>query len=111
MKRYIKEMIISVLQLFMFYIFPMFAGPTDAMGMVVLILLATIVLSLFTGIFSREKFRFFYPVFAAVAFIPSNYIYYDGGALIHSVWYLVVSAGGLLIGTLIGLLIRKIIHR
>mgnify|MGYP003398363102 CR=1 FL=1 len=40
MKRYIKEIIILTIQLFMFYIFPLFAGPTDAMGMVVLILLS-----------------------------------------------------------------------
>ena len=31
MKKYLKEIIIILIQLFMFYIFPMFAGPTDAM--------------------------------------------------------------------------------
>ena len=43
MKKYIKEIIILILQLFMFYIFPLFAGPTDAMGMVFLIWLSTII--------------------------------------------------------------------
>ena len=40
MKKYLKEIIIVLLQLFMFYIFPVFAGPTDTMGMVLLIILA-----------------------------------------------------------------------
>ena len=31
MKKFIKEIIITLIQLFMFYIFPLFAGPTDAM--------------------------------------------------------------------------------
>ena len=46
MKKYIKEIIILSLQLFMFYIFPMFAGPTDVIGMVVLIIASTALLSL-----------------------------------------------------------------
>ena len=33
MKKHLKEIIILLIQLFMFYIFPLFAGPTDAMGM------------------------------------------------------------------------------
>lgn len=49
MKRCLKEIIILLLQLFMFYIFPLFAGPTDAMGMVVLIILATLLLSAVIG--------------------------------------------------------------
>ena len=43
MKRYLKEIIILLLQLFMFYIFPLFADPTDAIGMVVLILFVTLI--------------------------------------------------------------------
>ena len=33
MKKCIKEMVVLLIQLFMFYVFPLFAGPTDAMGM------------------------------------------------------------------------------
>ena len=40
MKKYVREGLIVAVQLFMFYIFPLFAGPTDAMGMVLLILLS-----------------------------------------------------------------------
>ena len=34
MKKYLKEILILLIQLFMFYVFPLFAGPTDIMGMV-----------------------------------------------------------------------------
>ena len=35
MKKYLKEILILLIQLFMFYVFPLFAGPTDVMGMIV----------------------------------------------------------------------------
>ena len=52
MKRYLKEIIILLLQLFMFYIFPLFAGPTDMMGVVLLIILSTFLLSFVLGWYS-----------------------------------------------------------
>ncbi|MBQ9860521.1 MAG: hypothetical protein IJO76_07620 [Clostridia bacterium] len=107
MKKYVKEIIVLFLQLFMFYIFPLFAGPTDAMGMVVLIHAATAILSLALGCLSHNGIKFLYPVAIAVLFIPSVFIYYNETALIHAVWYLVVSAVCLLIGALV----HKIAYR
>ena len=99
MKRYIKEIIVSLLQLFMFYVFPLFAGPTDAMGMVVTIILTTLFLSFIIGVLSNNALKYLYPIVTAVVFIPSVFIYYNESALIHSVWYLVVSGVGLLVGS------------
>ena len=99
MKKYLKEIIILLIQLFMFYIFPLFAGPTDAMGMVLLILIVTFILSIIIASVSNEKFKYFYPIVISVLFIPSVFIYYNDSALIHAVWYLVDSSVGLLIGT------------
>ena len=104
MKRYIKEIIILVLQLFMFYIFPLFAGPTDVIGMVVLIIASTTLLSLVLGIISKEGTKFAYPLVISTLFIPSVFIYYNETALVHALWYLVVSGIGLGIGSLIRLL-------
>ena len=101
MKKYLKEIIILFIQLFMFYVFPLFAGPTDAMGLVFLILLATIFLSLIIGSLSNKKIKYLYPMVVAILFIPSIPIYYNESALVHSVWYLVVSSVGLLIGAII----------
>lgn len=107
MKRYLKEIVILILQLYMFYISPLFAGPTDAMGMVFLIILATLLLSIIIGSVSKEKIKYLYPIIVAILFIPSVFIYYNESALIHSIWYLVVS----FIGVLVGTVIYKVIHK
>lgn len=101
MKQYKKELIILIIQLFMFYIFPMFAGPTDAIGMVFLIMLSTIILGITIAIISNKKTKYLYPIVIALLFIPSIFIYYNESALIHSLWYLVTSSIGILIGTII----------
>lgn len=107
MKKYIKEIIILSIQLFVFYILPLFAGPTDMMGLVLLIILATLLLSTIIGSISKEKNKYLYPIIVAILFIPSIFIYYNESALIHSVWYLVVSMVGMLIGTIIYKLTHK----
>ena len=49
MKKYFKEIAVLIAQLLMFYVFPLAAGPTDAMGMVFLIIVATFVLAIIMG--------------------------------------------------------------
>ena len=107
MKKIIKEIIILLIQLFMLYIFPLFAGPTDAMGMVILIILATFILSIIIGSISKEKIKYLYPIIISILFIPSVFIYYNKSALIHSIWYWVISTIGLLVGTIIYKLTNK----
>ena len=66
MRKYIKEIIVLALQLFMFYIFPLFAGPTDVIGMVVLIIASTALLSLILGIISKQGIKFAYPLVVSI---------------------------------------------
>jgi len=107
MKRFIKEIIIILIQLFMFYIFPLFAGPTDAMGMVFLIWLSVLILSIIIASISKGKMKYLYPIVIAILFIPSVFIYYNESALVHSIWYLVISY----IGEGFGTIIYKLIHK
>lgn len=107
MKRYMKELIILIMQLVMFYVFPIFAGPTDAMGMVILMFLATLILSIIIGIISKEKIKFLYSIVISILFIPTVFIYYNESAMIHSVWYFVVSSIGLIFGTFVNELLNK----
>lgn len=107
MNRFIKEIIILLIQLFMFYIFPLFAGPTDAMEMVFLIWLSTLILSIIIASISKEKMKYLYPIIIAILFIPSVFIYYNESALVHSIWYLVIS----FIGVILGTIIYKLTHR
>ena len=58
MKKYLKEIIILLIQLFMFYIYPIYAIKLDPIGMVIIILFATIILSLIMGIISKEKIKY-----------------------------------------------------
>ena len=98
MKKNWKESIALLVQLCMFYIFPLFAGPTDAMGMVSLILCSAVLLGFLLGVFASGWKRFLYPVVIALLFIPSVPIYYNESALVHALWYLVASAIGLAVG-------------
>lgn len=107
MKKYLIEIIIFILQAFIFYLLPMCMGNIGAIGMVFLILFLTFTLSIIIGSISKNKIKFIYPVIVSLMFIPSMFIYYNESALIHSIWYLVVSSIGLLIGTII----YKLIHR
>ena len=107
MKRYGKETVIAVLQLLLFYAYPAYAFRIDAMGAVFLMLLATVVLSLVLGILSRHAVKWAYPAACAVVFLPTVPIYYNSSALVHALWYLVVAAVGLAIGSGLGALGRK----
>ena len=98
MKKYMLEWSILILQLLLFYLLPFFAGPTDAMGMVLLIILGTFLLALIMGAFSGFRWKIFWGVCAAVRFIPSMYLHYNETAWVHTSWYLVIATVGLLIG-------------
>lgn len=114
MKKHLKEIIIFSLQILVFYILPLFAGPTDMMGLVFLIIFLTLALSLVLGAISGSWVKYFYPLAASAIFIPSVFIYYNSSALVHALWYLVISVVGIGIGTGIYYLskvIMKVIKR
>ena len=108
MKKYLKEILILLLQLFMFYIFPLFAGPTDAMGMVFFIWLSTIILGLLITIISNSEISYLYPIVISIIFIPSVFIYYNESALVHAIWHFVGSSIGVFFGKIINLIKKKL---
>ena len=106
--RYIKEIIILVIQMFMFYIFPLFMYLYEPIGTVMMILMITFALSVVLSVISKNKLKYLYPIIIAILFIPTVFIYYNESALVHSIWYLVVSGVGLLLGIVVNLIIRKV---
>ena len=92
----------------MFYIFPIFMYLYEPIGTVMLILLTTLILSIILNIVSKNKIKYIYPFLIAVLFLPTIYIYYNESALVHSLWYFVVSLIGLIIGSIINLIDKKI---
>lgn len=107
MKKYLKELTILFIQLFMFYIYPLFTGPTDAMGMVFIIWLSTIILGTIIASISNKNIKYLYPIVISLLFIPSIFIYYNSSALIHSLWYLASSSFGILVGVIINIIIKN----
>ncbi|MBE5820729.1 MAG: hypothetical protein E7310_08010 [Clostridiales bacterium] len=111
MKQYLKEIVILFIQLFMFYIFPLFMFLYEPIGTVMMILLTTFILSIVITIISKNKIKYFYPIIIAILFIPSVFIYYNESALVHSLWYLVISGIGMLIGLIICLIKRNLFKK
>jgi len=107
MKRFIKEIIILLIQLFVFYLLPKQIGNIGALGMVFLLLATTFVLSIIIGSISKEKIKYLYPIITSILFIPSIFIYYNESALVHALWYLVISYIGIAFGTVIYKLTHK----
>ncbi len=107
MKNNIKEIGCLIIQMLLFYILPLFAGPTDMMGLVLLLIVITFIIAFILGIISTNKYKFLYPLVVVVIFISSVLIYYNESAFVHAIWYFIISLGGILIGSLI----RKIIKR
>lgn len=107
MLRYLKEIIILVIQLLMFYLFPLVADRFGPIGMVILIVVSVFVLSFILGLISKERLKVVYPILISVLFIPSVYIYYNDSALIHTLWYFVLSTIGLICGIVARRMIRN----
>ena len=102
-------LIISIsAQLFFFYIFPLFLISSMPIAMVILIILATFINSIFLGATSNSKLKFLYPLIVCAVFLPSVYIFYNSSALVHALWYTVISSVGLSIGSLIHFIIKKV---
>lgn len=108
MKKYIKELVIAVLQVLVFYAYPAYAFRIDPMGAVFLMLFATLVLSLVLGVCSRSSVKWGFPALCALLFLPTVPIYYNSSALVHALWYLVVSAVGLGCGSALAALVRTL---
>ncbi len=101
MKKYRIEIIVLLIQLFTFYILPLFSGLSNAIGMILLIIISTFILSVLIAVVSKNKLKYFYPLIVSILFIPSVFIFYNDSALIHTIWYFIDSVIGLLTGTLI----------
>ncbi len=107
MRKYIREIIILFVQIFLFYILPLFAGPTDIMGLIILLVFGTFVLGLVIGVVSKLKLKYIYPIIVVLLFVPTVFIYYNETAFVHSLWYLVSSTIGEVIGILVNLFLTN----
>ncbi len=101
MKKHIKEIVILIIQLLMFYLYPLLGTINNPFGMVLMISIVTFILSVILGYKLQEKIKYLYPIIISILFIPSVFIYYNESALVHSLWYLVISFIGIGLGGLL----------
>lgn len=100
-EKYYKELALLLGQLVLFYGVPPLAGPAEAIGMVLLIAIATFVLAIIIGGLSNTRIpKWLYPFIVSLLFVPSVFLWYNESALIHALWYFVISFVGILIGGL-----------
>ena len=98
MRVYFEEIIILILQLLIFYAFPIFAVENEFMGIVVIVLIATFMVALVFGAICKTKFKYYYPVIISLFFIPAVSIYSNEYTLIHSFWCLGTTFIGVILG-------------
>lgn len=98
MKGYFEELIILILQLLIFYVFPIFAVENEFMGIVVIVLLATFMVALVLGGLSKKRIKYYYPVIVSLFFIPAVSIYDKEFTLMHTFWCLGTTFLGVILG-------------
>ena len=101
MKNYFEEIVIFILQLIVFYVFPLWAVDTNSNGMIVIVLLSTFIAALAMGGISKKKLKFYYPIIISLLFIPAAYIYNTEFLVFHSLWCLISAAFGVIVGHIV----------
>lgn len=106
MKKNLSFVIILLIQLLVFYLVPLIGLLIDPIGMVLLIIILTFILALVIGSL-KTKLKYLYPIIISILFIPSVYIYYNESALIHAIWYLIVSSIAIIISIFLDFFFTK----
>lgn len=104
MKKNLKEIIVCLLQILIFYLLPIRMKYFGPIGLVLLLLILTFILSTIISSISKNKIKYCYPLFVAIIFLPTIFIHYNESALIHSIWYLIVATIGIFLGSIINIL-------
>lgn len=99
MKKYLKEIIILIIQMLVFYLYPLFMFEDNPMGFILSIIIITFILSVVFGFISNNKIKYIYPIIISILFIPSVFIYYNSSALVHCLWYFIISYIGIIKGS------------
>ena len=105
MKKYLKEIIIIIIQIIILYIVPLVANNISK-DAIILTLFTNIILSfvitLVLCLISKNKIMYYYPLILVVLYVPSGFIYYKqaDAVLFYSIMHLVFSSIGLGIGIL-----------
>ena len=101
MKKYFEEIVIIIIQMLVFYVLPIFTVESAPSGIVIIVLLATFMLSLVFGGISKKKIKDYYPVIVLGIFLSAMLIHNTAFLLIHALWFFMASLIGVMIGNII----------
>ena len=102
MRKNLEEILVLIAQLLVFYLLPVFAMEHhNSNGMIIIVILATFMLSLGIGGMSKNRIRYYYPIVITFLFIPAVYIYSTEFSMINTIYILISSFLGVLIGDFI----------
>lgn len=99
-----KELWVMILQFIVFLGSPMIAklsGEVYGLLMVLLIIYPVSVLALSIAIsWMESKFKYLYPLYVAIIFLPIAYIFLNNSAYVYSIVFAGISAFGIIIGVI-----------
>lgn len=107
MKKYLKEIIIALIEVALLYLFPLAPlGNTD--GHIILLLVFTLIVGIVGVAISNKKIKFLFPVFATVMLVPTMFMYYHERVYGNIFWMFVFALLGMLVGEIIRLIVLGI---
>ncbi len=108
MKKYLKELIIAVIEIAFLYLFPLIPmGNRDAH--IILLMVITLIVGIVGVAISDKKIKFLFPVLATVMVVPTMFMYYEPRVYGNIFWMLVFSVLAVIIGEILRLIVLGVI--
>ncbi len=108
MKKYLKEIIIAIIEIAFLYLFPLIPmGNRDAH--IILLLVITLVVGIVGVAISDKKIKFLFPIFATIMVVPTMFMYYEPRVYGNIFWMFVFSTLAVIIGEVLRLIVLGII--
>ncbi|MBO5857653.1 MAG: hypothetical protein J6Q87_05345 [Clostridia bacterium] len=108
MKKYLKELIISIFEIAFLYLFPLIPmGNKDAH--IILLMVITLIIGIVGVAISDKKIKFLFPILTTIMVVPTMFMYYEPRVYGNIFWMFVFSFLAVIIGELLRLIVLGII--
>lgn len=108
MKKYLKELIIVIIEIAFLYLFPLIPmGNKDAH--IILLMVITLIIGIVGVAISNKKIKFLFPLFTTIMVIPTMFMYYEPRVYGNIFWMFVFSLLAVIIGEVLRLIVLGII--
>ena len=108
MKKYLKELIIAVIETAFLFLFPLIPmGNKDAH--IILLLVITLIGGIVGVAISNKKIKFLFPLFTTILVVPTMFMYYEPRVYGNIFWMFVFSLLAVIIGELLRLIVLGVI--